>query len=155
MNSCTLCHLEGLVMGATHTGCTLCIAPLSTLYIYYILESNLSSDQQWPEAVLIVLKFYFSAKTMGDVKRKCWKYTMYFYYSLMIRNRKTFHSKGCCKDMVCILRLLKCSWLWGKFQLWVKWYMYTCKCRYVIQNICIYIITCYWFLKLLEWKLSI
>ena len=101
------------------------------VYIYYILESNLSSDQQWPEAVLIVLKFYFSAKTMGDVKRKCWKYTMYFYYSLMIRNRKTFHSKGCCKDMVCILRLLKCSWLWGKFQLWVKWYMYTCKCRHV------------------------
>ena len=124
------------------------------VYIYYILESNLSSDQQWPEAVLIVLKFYFSAKTMGDVKRKCWKYTMYFYYSLMIRNRKTFHSKGCCKDMVCILRLLKCSWLWGKFQLWVKWYIYTCKCRHV-KNICIYIITCYWFLKLLEWKLSI
>ena len=40
------------------------------VYIYYILESNLSSDQQWPEAVLIVLKFYFSAKNYGGCQKE-------------------------------------------------------------------------------------
>ena len=40
------------------------------IYIYYILKSNRSSDQQWPEAVLIVLKFYFSAKNYGGCQKE-------------------------------------------------------------------------------------